>query len=83
MRRASREGWTWGAKTVRGAYMHVERARAARLGYGSPIQDSIAATHSNYNRCGRLLTLPAVHISVLPDDGGTLSTRASSDLAGH
>ena len=59
MRRASREGWTWGAKTVRGAYMHVERARAAQLGYDSPIQDSIAATHSNYNRCGRLLTLQA------------------------
>ena len=43
----------WGAKTVRGAYMHVERARAAEMGYDSPIQDTIEQTHANYNRHAR------------------------------
>ena len=51
MARAQREGWAFGAKTVRGAYMVVERARAQELGYESPILDSLAATHANYDRC--------------------------------
>ena len=50
MKRAADEGWFWGAKTVRGAYMHQERARAQEKGYASPIQDSLAETHNNYNR---------------------------------
>jgi proline dehydrogenase len=50
MQRAAEEGWKFGAKTVRGAYMVVERARAAALGYPSPIHDTLQATHDNYNR---------------------------------
>ena len=50
MKRAADERWVWGAKTVRGAYMHQERARAQGMGYASPIQDTLADTHSNYNR---------------------------------
>ena len=42
MQRAAMEGWKFGAKTVRGAYMVVERARAAEKGYESPIWDSSA-----------------------------------------
>ncbi len=49
MRRAGVEGWSWGAKTVRGAYMHQERARAQEMGYDSPIQNSLEDTHDNYN----------------------------------
>ena len=52
MQRAAAEGWKFGAKTVRGAYMVVERARAAERGYESPIWDSLQETHDNYNRCG-------------------------------
>ncbi|BDA46933.1 Proline dehydrogenase 1, mitochondrial [Coccomyxa sp. Obi] len=51
MARAAEEGWVFGAKTVRGAYMVVERARAQALGYDSPIQDTLQATHANYDRC--------------------------------
>ena len=51
MQRAALEGWKFGAKTVRGAYMVVERARAAEKGYDSPIWDSLQETHDNYNRC--------------------------------
>jgi len=50
LRRAADEGWAWGAKTVRGAYMHMERARAAEKGYESPIQHTLLDTHQNYNR---------------------------------
>jgi hypothetical protein len=51
MQRAAEEGWKFGAKTVRGAYMVVERARAAERGHESPIWDSLQETHDNYNRC--------------------------------
>ena len=50
MRRAAVEGWRFGAKTVRGAYMVVERARAAERGYDSPIWDTLQETHDSYNR---------------------------------
>jgi len=52
MQRAAAEGWKFGAKTVRGAYMVVERARAEEMGYVSPIWDSLQDTHNNYNRYG-------------------------------
>ena len=55
--RARREGWLYGAKLVRGAYMQLERERARQKGYPSPIWDSIQQTHDNYNR--RALCLPS------------------------
>ena len=48
--RARREGWLYGAKLVRGAYMQLERERARQKGYPSPIWDDIQQTHDNYNR---------------------------------
>ena len=48
--RAEREGWKFAAKTVRGAYLVFERARAAALGTPSPVQDTLQATHANYDR---------------------------------
>lgn len=36
---------------VRGAYVKLERARAAELGYPSPIWDNIDGTHANFDRC--------------------------------
>ena len=66
MRRAVAEGWRFGAKTVRGAYMVVERARAAERGYDSPIWDTLQETHDSYNRrvssCAWLK--PASHIGM-------------------
>ena len=50
MDRAKREGYYFGAKMVRGAYMHLERARAEEKGYPSPIMDTIEDTHNSYNR---------------------------------
>ncbi|KAL6772171.1 PDY2 [Auxenochlorella protothecoides x Auxenochlorella symbiontica] len=51
LERARRGGYRFGAKLVRGAYMVVERRRAAELGVPSPIHDSLAATHESYDAC--------------------------------
>lgn len=36
---------------VRGAYVQLERSRAERLAYPSPIFDTIDQTHANYDAC--------------------------------
>jgi len=48
--RAAREGWHFGAKTVRGAYLVFERARAAARGADSPVHATLQDTHANYDR---------------------------------
>ncbi|KAJ1809456.1 proline dehydrogenase [Coemansia sp. RSA 2598] len=53
--RSQREGWRFAAKLVRGAYMELERERAARLGYPSPINPTLEATHAVYDQGVRLL----------------------------
>lgn len=50
MERSRREGFKFGAKLVRGAYMYLERERARELKFASPIWDSLEETHANYNR---------------------------------
>jgi len=46
---ARKEGYFFGVKFVRGAYMERERERAKRLGYPSPIQPDKESTDRDYN----------------------------------
>ena len=46
---ASKDGYWLGMKFVRGAYMEVERERAAENGYPSPIHPDKSATDEDYN----------------------------------
>lgn len=46
---AENQGFFIGAKIVRGAYMEIERERAAEKGYPSPIQPTKEASDRDYN----------------------------------
>lgn len=47
--RAIEQGFFIGMKLVRGAYMEIERERAAKMGYPDPICATKADTDANYN----------------------------------
>lgn len=48
-------GYHYGIKLVRGAYMEKERARALQMNYPSPIQPNKEATDNDYNRALSLI----------------------------
>lgn len=50
IRRSAREGFWFGAKLVRGAYMVTERKRAKKMGYPDPIHDTINDTHACFHK---------------------------------
>lgn len=50
---AEAQGYYFGAKLVRGAYMEKERARAQEFGYPDPIQPNKTATDRDYNEAQR------------------------------
>ncbi|XP_077286659.1 proline dehydrogenase slgA isoform X2 [Arctopsyche grandis] len=64
LEQAERQGFYFGAKLVRGAYIELERARAAALGYEDPICPTYEATTESYHRC---LTECLRRIKVLKD----------------
>jgi proline dehydrogenase len=52
LERAEHGGYSLGAKVVRGAYMVLERRRAAERGYPCPVLPTKAATDESYDRWG-------------------------------
>lgn len=48
--RSKKCNYCFAAKLVRGAYMVIERARAAEKQYEDPILESLDSTHINYNK---------------------------------
>lgn len=53
------QGYRFGCKLVRGAYMILERRRAAAAGLPSPIWDTVEQTHAAYDAAVQAL-LPLV-----------------------
>jgi len=50
LQRSTQEGWHFGAKVVRGAYMVSERKKAQLRGVVSPVCDSYEETEANFHR---------------------------------
>ncbi len=67
-----------GAKIVRGAYMEIERQRAAERGYPSPIQLNKEACDSDYNRA---IVFCLDHINRIGLVAGTHNEESSALLA--
>eukprot|EP00928_Gymnodinium_smaydae_P022930 TRINITY_DN19108_c1_g1_i1.p1 TRINITY_DN19108_c1_g1~~TRINITY_DN19108_c1_g1_i1.p1 ORF type:complete len:654 (+),score=172.93 TRINITY_DN19108_c1_g1_i1:112-2073(+) len=49
LQRSSREGWRFGAKVVRGAYLVSEREKAERRGVESPVNETYEETEATFH----------------------------------
>ncbi len=78
--RAEQRGYKLGVKLVRGAYMEKERARAAELGYPSPIQPNIEATHRDFNAALRYCLERSARITTTIGTHNEASTRLGAEL---
>ena len=63
---AKAKGMKFGLKIVRGAYMELERARAAQMGYPSPIQPNKPATDHDFDEIIRYFidNIDTIHFMV-------------------
>jgi proline dehydrogenase len=62
---AMQRGFVLGIKLVRGAYMEKERARAAEMGYPSPIQSDKESTDRDYDEAIRLSVSHIEHVAFI------------------
>mgnify|MGYP003333186492 CR=1 FL=1 len=62
--RAREEGYSFGVKLVRGAYMDREKERARTLGYEDPIQPNKQSTDHDYDKALKLCVDNLNHVSL-------------------
>jgi proline dehydrogenase len=79
-RTAKAEGFVFGAKLVRGAYMEKERERAAALGLASPIQPDKAATDRDFDAGVRFCTERLDHVALFAGTHNERSCRLLGQL---
>lgn len=77
----ARQGYYFlGTKLVRGAYMVKENARAKEMGYPTPIQPSLEATHKDYNDALRYCIEHVNEISTCVGTHNEASVRLMTEL---
>jgi len=72
--RSKKEGWYFGAKVVRGAYMVSEREKAKKKGIQSPICETYEDTEANFHN-----TID----SILSHNVGTIGSEIGKDTQGE
>lgn len=75
---AKNDGYYFGAKLVRGAYMEKERERAVEMGYESPIHEDKQAVDNDYDDC---LKYCVDNIEQMGLCGGTHNEDSTKKLA--
>jgi len=79
--RSEREGWKFGTKIVRGAYMVSERERSNRIGISSPIWGSYRETESNFHAVlSTLISNPETEIMIASHNERTMKFVLSEIL---
>lgn len=73
-------GYHYGIKLVRGAYMEKERARATLMKYNSPIQPDKAATDKDYNKALSLILENFSKLSLCAGTHNEYSSELLTDL---
>lgn len=73
-------GIVYGVKLVRGAYMEKERARAAAMGYPSPIQPDKASTDRDYNEALKFIVENQQHFAVCAGSHNEESSMLLTEL---
>jgi len=73
-------GYHYGIKLVRGAYMEKERARATLMKYTSPIQPNKAATDKDYNKALSLILENFSNLSLCAGTHNEYSSELLTDL---
>jgi proline dehydrogenase len=73
-------GIVYGVKLVRGAYMEKERARAAAMGYPSPIQPDKASTDRDYNDALKFIVENQQHFAVCAGSHNEESSMLLTEL---
>ena len=78
-RRAHDEGYFYAVKLVRGAYMEKERARAAELGYESPIHENKEGSDHDYDAA---IEYCVKHLDEVSFVAGTHNEKSTQKLVG-